>query len=213
MSEEISLRKVERKVFSVATQDGLSDVFLGCIFLMFAVAPFLSPSLGDFWSSALFVPFWGTVMLGIWLVRRYVIKPRVGVVHFGTARKTRLTKFTLVMLIVNVIAFYLGICTSFNSEVLSGRVTSALFGLICLALFSIAAYFLDFHRLYVYGLLVGLSPLIGEWLYMHGSASHHGFPITFGVTAGIMILTGSFVFIRLLRNNPVPINGAPSEEI
>jgi hypothetical protein len=234
MSEEISLRKAERKVFSVATQDGLSDIFIGCIFLMFAVAPFLSPNLGDFWSSAVFVPFWGMVMLTIWLVRRHVIRPRVGVVHFGAARKTRLTKFNLVMLTVNVIALVLGISafiwfsflTSrfsevpffrvfFSSEALLelGRLTSALFGLISLALFSIAAYFLDFHRLYVYGLLVGLSPLIGEWLYMHGSASHHGFPITFGVTAGIMIVTGSFVFIRLLRHNPIPTEGAPSKEV
>jgi hypothetical protein len=234
MSEEISLRKVERKVFSVATQDGLSDIFIGCIFLMWAVAPFLSPSLGDFWSSVVFVPFWGMVMLGIWLVRRHVIRPRVGVVHFGAARKTRLHKFSVVMLTVNVIAFVLGISAFiwysflasrfsevpffrvfFNSDALLGLgpLTSTLFGLICLALFSIAAYFLNFHRLYVYGLLVGLSPLIGEWLYAHGSASHHGFPITFGVTAGIMIFTGSFVFIRLLLNNPVPINGAPSEEI
>ncbi len=48
MSEKISLRKAERKVFLVATQDGLSDIFLGCIFLVFAVGPFLSPILGDF---------------------------------------------------------------------------------------------------------------------------------------------------------------------
>jgi uncharacterized membrane protein len=213
MSEEISLRKVERKVFSAATQDGLSDIFIGCIFLMFAVAPFLSPSLGDFWSSAVFVPFLGMVMLGIWLVRRNVIRPRVGVVHFSPARKTRLLKFNLVMLTVNIIALILGIWTSFNSEALSGRLTSALFGLICLTLLSIAAYFLHFHRLYVYGLLIGLSPLVGEWLYTHGSTSHHGFPITFGVAASIMIVTGSFVFIRLLHNNPIPIEGTPSKEV
>ncbi len=172
-------------------------------------------------------------MLSIWLVRRHVIKPRVGVVHFGAARKTRLTKFNVVMLTLNVIAFGLGISafiwhsflTSHFSEVPFfrvffgseatlglGRFTSALFGLICLALFSVAAYFLDFHRLYVYGLLVGLSPLVGEWLWRHGSASHHGLPITFGVSAGIMIVTGLFVFIRLLNHNPIPIESAPSKE-
>ncbi|MDH4222741.1 MAG: hypothetical protein OEV55_04280, partial [candidate division Zixibacteria bacterium] len=73
MSEKISLRKVESKVFSVATQDGLSDIFIGCIFLMLAIGPLLSPSLGDFWSTVVFVPFLGMVMLGIWLIRRYVI--------------------------------------------------------------------------------------------------------------------------------------------
>ncbi|HUV29640.1 MAG TPA: hypothetical protein VMY05_00925 [Acidobacteriota bacterium] len=204
MSDVISLKKAERQVFLVATQDGLLDIFIGCVFLIWAIAPFLTPSLGDFWGTVVFVPFWGMVMLGIWLIRKHVVKPRVGVVRFGSARKTRLRKFTVVMLTVNIIALILGIWRSFNSEALSGGETSALFGLICLVLCSVAAYFLDFRRLYVYGLLVGLSPLIGEWLWVRGSASHHGFPITFGVTATLMILTGLFVFVRLLSNNPAP---------
>lgn len=212
MDREISLKKVERTVFSFATQDGLLDIFIGCFFLMLAIAPILSPSLGDFWSSAVFVPFWGIIILGMWLVRKHAIRPRVGMVKFGAARRSRLLKFNLVMLIVNIIAPALGIWASFNSEVLSGRLTSAFFGLICLMLLSIAAYFLDFRRLYVYGLLVGLSPLVGEWLYIHQNASHHGFPITFGITAGIMIITGSLVFLRLLRNYPVPIEAVTSQE-
>jgi hypothetical protein len=203
MNDVISLKKAERRVFSAATQDGLTDVFIGCVVLMFAIAPFLSASLGDFWSSAVFVPLWGLIALGIWLIRRLMLRPRIGFVRFGAARKTRLRIFSVVMLCVNVIALLLGIWTSFNSEALSGSLTSVRFGLICLVLFSIAAYFLDFRRLYVYGLMIGLSPLIGEWLWVRGNVSHHGFPITFGITAGVMILTGLFIFLRLLRNNPV----------
>jgi hypothetical protein len=77
---------------------------------------------------------------------------------------------------------------------------------------SIAAYFLDFWRLYIYGLLGGVSPLVGEWLYVNHNASHHGFPITFGITSGIMILTGMVVFIQLLLNNPVNDKGNKSKE-
>ena len=69
----------------------------------------------------------------------------------------------------------------------------------------------DFGRLYVYGLLIGLAPIVGEWLYLNTGAPHHGFPITFGIAAGIMILTGLFIFVRLLHDNPVPVEGAPSE--
>ena len=35
---------------------------------------------------------------------------------------------------------------------------------------------------------------------------------TFGVSAGIMILVGLALLVRLLRNNPVPIEETPSEE-
>ncbi len=77
-------------------------------------------------------------------------------------------------------------------------------GLTLLIGFSAAAYFLDFPRLYAYGLLGALAPLIGEWLYQNMGASHHGFPIVFGTLAGVMILTGLVTFIRFLQNNPLP---------
>jgi MFS family permease len=212
MSQQISLREAERKAFRATINDGLWDILLGCWALMFAIGPFLSPSLGDFWSSAVFLPFWGLVFLVIWLVRKYVVTPRIGSVKFGQARKTRLMKFSIVMLVINVIAFILGLAAAMNFGRAPGQIFPIIFGLIFLMPFSIAAYFLDLSRLYIYGLLVGLSPLVGEWLYISGNASHHGFPITFGTTAGIMILTGLAIFVRLLRDNPVPKEGVPSEE-
>ncbi len=212
MSQKISLKEADRKVFRTAYNDGLWDIFLGCFILMFAIAPFLSPSLGDFWSSALFLPFWGLVFLVIQLIRKYVVTPRIGVVKYGQARRNKLMKFSVVMLMVNVIALILGFVAAINFGRVPGQMTTIIFGLIFLIGFSIAAYFLDFSRLYIYGLLVGLSPLVGEWLYTYGNAAHHGFPITFGTTAGIMILIGLAAFVRLLRDNPVPREGIPFEE-
>ena len=58
MSQQISLREAERKAFRITHNDGLWDVLLGCYALMFVIAPYLSTSLGDFWSSAVFLPFW-----------------------------------------------------------------------------------------------------------------------------------------------------------
>ncbi len=63
-----------------------------------------------------------------------------------------------------------------------------------------------------YGLLVGISPVVGESLWTHGYATHHGFPITFGTSAGFMILVGVVLFVRFLRENRVLKEGVPSEE-
>jgi MFS family permease len=203
VSQLRSLQEAERKVFRTAYQDGMWDLFLGCFALMFAVAPLLSTRLGDFWSSAVFLPFWGLVALAIWLIRKHVIAPRVGVVRFGPARKRKLRRLSLAMVVVNLLALVLGIVFAFRSTV-PGQAVPIVFGLILLAGFSIAAYLLDFRRLYVYGLLLCLSPLIGEWLYRQYHVPHHGFPLTFGFTAGIMIVTGLVILARLLRDNPPP---------
>ena len=210
MPQPISLKDAERKVFNTASNDGLWDIFLGCYFLIFVIAPYLSPILGDFWSSVVFLPLWGLVFLAIRLIRKHVVSPRVGVVKFGSARKARLTRFTVVMLVVNVIALIMGFVAALSFGKVPGQVFSIGFGMALLIGFSIAAYLLDINRLYIYGFLVGLSPLIGEWLWTRGLATHHGFPITFGTSSGIMILVGIAVFIHLLRNNPVPIEGKPS---
>jgi hypothetical protein len=212
MSEKLSLKEAERRAFTISFDDGLWDIFLGCFFLEFVIAPFLSPFLGDFWSSVIFLPFWGLVYLAIWLIRKYIVKPRIGTVKFGPARTAKLKKFTIVMLLVNIIVFFLGVIAFLSVGAVSGQIYPAILGLTLLIAFSFAAYFLDFPRLYIYGLLLALSPLVGEWLFTHGYASHHGWPITFGVTCGIMILTGLIIFIRFLRNNPLPVMETSLEE-
>lgn len=212
MSEKLSLKAAERKAFTMAFDDGLWDIFLGCFFLQFVIAPFLSERLGDFWSSFIFLPFWGLVYLAIWLIRKYIVKPRIGTVKFGPTRTAKLKKFTLVMLLVNTLVLILGVIALFSFGVVSGQIYPVILGLTLLIAFSLAAYFLDFPRLYIYGLLLTLSPLVGEWLFTHGYASHHGWPITFGATCGIMILTGVIIFIRFLRKNPVPMMEASPEE-
>jgi hypothetical protein len=207
MAEQISLKKAEQKVFQTATSDGLWDIFVGCYFLIFVIAPYLSARLGDFWSSIIFLPFWGLVYLATWMLRKYVVRPRVGVVKFGVVRKARLTKFTLAMLAVNTLAFLLGLVAALSFGKVSGQVYSILIGLILMMGFSLAGYFLDFKRLYFYGLLVGFAPMIGEWLWTQGWVTHHGFPITFGITSGFMILTGMALFAQFLRDNPLPREG------
>jgi hypothetical protein len=86
MSEAISLKQIEKKAFKSTHGDGLWDILLGCFVLMFAVAPLLSARLGDFWSSAVFLPFWGGVYLVIRFLRKNVVAPRVGTAKFGRAR-------------------------------------------------------------------------------------------------------------------------------
>jgi hypothetical protein len=211
MSQKISLKEAERKAFTSAYQDGLWDIFIGCIILEFAIAPFLSRSLGDFWSSVVFIPFWAIAFLVIWLIRKYVVTPRVGRVKFGSWRRTRLVQFNVIMFAVLLVAFILGILSAMNFATLPGWIHTARFSLIILIGFSVAAYFLNFARLYTYGILFALSPLVGEWLYVYMKVPHHGFPITFGITAGATVLVGLVKFIHLLRDYPLPAEESPSE--
>ncbi len=48
MSQNINLKEADRRIFTASFEDGLVDIFLSSVVLMFAVAPFLSVYLGDF---------------------------------------------------------------------------------------------------------------------------------------------------------------------
>jgi len=212
MSGKISLRDAEQKAFRMRYDDGLWDVLLGCVFLMFPFAIQLGPTLGDFWSSAAILPFWALAWLAVWLIRKHVVRPRIGTMRPGPMRVAKLTRFTVVMLIANAGALVLGLVTAMNVGRVPGLVTGIVFGMMLLAGCSLAAYFLGFSRLYVYGLLLGLCPPVGEWLWAIGLAAHHGFPLTFGTAAGVIILVGLVIFLRLLHNNPAQPESLPSGE-
>jgi hypothetical protein len=210
MKDPINLKSAERKAFQTTFEDGLWDVFIGCFALEFAIAPLLSGSLGDFWSSAIFLPFFGLAYLAIWLARKHVVAPRIGKARFGKVRVNRLRRFTIILVGVNVVLFVLGLLAAFafggassGDSTLLGNLLAVLLGLILLAGFSVAAHLLDFPRLYLYGALLFVATPVGEWLYRYHGAAHHGYPIVFGITAAIMIVTGLVLFVRLIRNNPI----------
>ena len=88
MSEKnISIKEADRKVFRTSFDDGLVDIFISSWVLMFVVVLFLSVYLGDFWSSAIFLPFLGAVYLILLWIRKNVIKPRAGGQVWSAAQK------------------------------------------------------------------------------------------------------------------------------
>ena len=203
MSDPISLREAEKKAFTTLHNDGLWDILIGSILLIFALAPGLSSRMGDFWSSVIFLPFWGVLYLLILWVRKTVVAPRLGSAQFSKGRNSRLRKLSLILVLVNALAMVLGILILVFGRT-SGWLAPALFGLMLVVGFSLGAYWVDMNRLYVYGLLAGISPLAGEWLFRQNLASHHGYPLTFGITSGVIILVGIGMFIHMLIHNPLP---------
>ena len=105
------------------------------------------------------------------------------------------------MLVLNVIFLVLGM-VAFVLPIQRGYLSSIRFGVMILILFSTAGYFFDFTMLYVYGILITMAMPVGEWLYQNAGFPHHGYPVVFGVVAGIMLVRGLVKFIGLLKEIP-----------
>jgi len=204
MTPQISLKDLEKSVFKQSIQDGIIDIQIGAFTLIFAIAPPLSRFLGDFWSSMIFLPFWGLLFLGVRIVRNKMIQPRIGKIEFGSYRKKRLSRLNLGILAFNLVALILGVLSFYQFSDLPGWIHTTRLSIVLLVGFSLAGYMLEFTRLYIYGFLSAAAPLIGEYLYQNLGFSHHGFPVTFGVLSSIFIITGIVILIQIFRNYPLP---------
>ncbi len=202
MTEKLSLKDMERGLFRNSIQDGILDIQIGLMLLMFVLPIYLSPKLGDFWSSVVFLPLWFLVIFGLRAYRKKVVQPRVGTIKYGTYRKKKLMRLNIIILVVNLLALILGLFSFFNFSALSGWAPSAGFSIIMLTGFSLAGYMLEMPRLYLYAILISAAPMIGEYLYQNFGASHHGFPITFGFVSAALVITGLIILIRLLGKYP-----------
>ena len=202
MTADNDLVQTERSAFRTVADTGLWDLMIASVVAMFAIAPLLSRFMGDFWSSALFLPVCAAVYLLARVVRERVVLPRVGEVRFGEFRRRRLRKLTVVMLVVNVIALVLGLIAATRGPSAGLGLFPLVPALVALIGFSMAAYLLEIPRFYLYGILLATGPLLGEWLWRQGLASHHGFPVVFGAAATLIALIGLARFARLLKTHP-----------
>jgi hypothetical protein len=196
------LKDTEKRAFRAAVDTGLWDVMIAGVVSMFAIAPLLSGRLGDFWSSAIFVPIWAVLYLVLRAVKGRVVEPRVGVVHFRAARKARLGRFAVIMVAVNVIALVVGSLAAVNSG--TTWTPPIFFGVIVLLTFSLAAYFLDITRYFFYGVLLLIAGAVGEVLFQRGLASHHGYPVVFGFSAALIAAIGLLRFAKHLPPRTAP---------
>jgi hypothetical protein len=209
MPQTIDLKQLERRTFRSTFQDGLLDMFVGFVLLDFALIPLLEP-LGDFWGSVAFLPVYLLGWLGYSAGKKYATAPRMGAIRPGPDRKAKLSRIQL------VIAFALGAFAVLGLAVIALQQANVrladwlfpgLIGLLALAGFIVGAYFLDLPRLYGYGALVGLAVPIGELLYRYAGATHHGWPIAFGVSGMVIFIAGAIMLARFLRAYPVVREG------
>jgi len=190
----ISLKEVELKAWSSYFEDGLWDIFLGAMLLIGGIR-----SVTDYvWYTLLILPLILVLPLG----KRLITTPRLGHVKFGPSRKARQRK-AVVALIISVVAIFALLLLSNSGLALPPRMLiSPMMAVWIAVIFGVLAYFLDFKRLYAYGLLYGMSEVI--W----GQFGKPVGPVAQTIIGIAILAIGLVVFVRFLRRYPLPAKGA-----
>jgi hypothetical protein len=212
MSQTISLKELERKTWTSYFQDGLWDIYLGLLLLAMAIWALLSDvGFSESWGMAIYIGLEVLAVLVLWAGKKIITVPRMGRVKFGPKRKAKLNWVRVVLFIsvlVGAGVFVAGLAMRTNRP---GWLNAAFFFpaawvVNAIVVFSLGAYFLDFSRLYLIGVMYAL-PVPLDIVFRKFADIDLTF-IAFGFPATVILLIGTVVFVRFLRDYPIPEEAA-----
>jgi len=209
MSQELNLKEIERKAWTSVFSDGLYDLWLGWLLLQMGGVYMLSKlSISD---PLLTVINFGTYILSLVLLRlgkRLITLPRMGRVKFNQRRQSRVRLVIAITFIIVGLSVALTLTAivrqkSLLSEQLSPLVGPLLISLFFLIFFWTAAYFLEYRRLYVVGIMYALPETI---LAVFAEYWSIGFAIlAWVIPAAVVIGMGLITLQRFLHEHPAPV--------
>lgn len=197
MNTPLNLKELEKKAFRSFYQDGIWDIFFGLIMLaMYSSSLFNESGNSGLKTLSLIIPEILAVMF-LFFGKKYISAPRLGNVEFGKARKRNMVYIFGINLFTLLLA--LGLFFGFKWLNLDASQTELIapigLGFWIAFMTSLMAFFLDFDRLYIYGLIYGATFTAVLLLDL---------PILFLIAALLILLPGLIIFSRfLLTTKPV----------
>jgi len=208
MSQNISLKELERKAWRSVFQDGLWDIYLGLLLLAMAIWALLSDvGFSESLGMAIFIGLEVLAMLVLWAGKKIITVPRMGRVKFGPKRKAKLNWVRVVLFIsvlmgAGVFLAALAMRSNRPEWLNAAFFFPAAWMVNTMVVFSLGAYFLDFNRLYLIGVMYAL-PVPLDIMFRKLADIDLSF-IAFGIPAAVILIVGLVVFVRFLRDYPIP---------
>ena len=211
----MGLKEAERQAFQLSTsQDGLYDIFIGTYIALLSATPWLDENgLRTPWNVIL---VWGLgilVLIGVLLLKKFIVAPRIGQVRHGRKRKQRMKRLAVGMGIIFLLTVVLfGITVSaiyFREPIFTGSfewslpldIVHTAAGIFIFVIFSVIGFMNDYPRMYFYGFLFGMGYVTSTTLQdITGNPFY--WPWTFAGLVAAAI--GLMIFIRFLRDYPLP---------
>jgi hypothetical protein len=211
MSDTLDLKTIEKKAFRAVHQDGLWDIYIGGIVMSMSILAYTDSSEAKpLLRFGLYLAGMGVFYLFFWAGKKYLTIPRLGQVKFGPRRQKR--RLTMMIVLAGIVLLQLVILmgTIFlwqNPEraAILGlskadpdleRLLVATIGALFVGPSMVfLAYFNEFMRGYYIAVILSLAVFSLIWF---------GEPVYLIIAGLLILIPGVVLFIRFLRNYPLP---------
>jgi|GEM_PF-1378760 hypothetical protein len=208
MINNMKLQEIEKKAWNITHEDGIIDIVLGMLLIVFAVASVLRAQIG-LWYIPIVVLCPGLfAMLFISYGKRNITTPRIGMAKFGLARtasQKRTVRLSMVTLIILIVLVTLTALSTFDviSVKISGYKVPLAIAAGVLVLLTVKARLLGIPRLEIYGIILGSCILSVEILRNYIGEPWHNV-ISWGVPGAAVLLYGIYRMKTFMNKYPLP---------
>lgn len=194
-------KEISRRLLLTIHQDGLLDVLAGLIIATFGIIPLLDETgMNPGVRQVIFLLCYMVEVGSIVWLKRLVTLPRTGMV---TLSRRTTSRISIILLGINLVIFlfFLGsylFAWPMKNQLGSYQLSVPL-GLIWLILLSSMGALLKAKRFFLYGVVVLVILIVGEYLFTRGVIGNHGIPHASFLSGGLIVLSGFISLIRFLR--------------
>jgi hypothetical protein len=201
MNGKMRLREIERTAWTSYFEDGLWDLFFGVLFLISGIR-----SLTDnvWYVRGLYTLLLVACILILPIGKKRITIPRLGHVKFGRARKLRQSKAIAILAISVLTTFALLMLPKSGLAPPPKMPISPIIAAWIAVVFGVLAYYLDFKRLFAYGVLFAISEVLSG---LFGEPIGSIMQAILGVA---VLVVGIAVFMRFMRRYPLPTEETPN---
>ncbi len=208
--QDLNLRRLESETWRANQRDGLFDLLFAVLFLGIA----LSQLADGIWnreaaSLGVLVAVELCGVAGLWLARRRITQPRLGVVRFAAERKRRVRTTRIALAVCVMATLTLVALTLFGGQTanpfagpVSRIAVSAIASALVLIPVALIAFFQEFPRILIHGALFAAAEFAGTLL--EEAALPFPRTVAFGAAALFSAAIGTVVLTRFLRTTSVP---------
>jgi hypothetical protein len=193
-------------------QDGIWDMQIGGMIVLFSFYPLTRRLLGPGWNLVLIFGLMAVLLILGTTLKRTVSNPRIGLVKYGKSQKSKLLRMRLIIFGIFLVTSALAI--ALITQVYRGpnwgpntpewlRLLSMdiVFGLFAVAIFSLVSGIFRIWRPFIYGLLLGGSLVATGALSVYGGPE---FNYPFAIAGGIILVIGLGLLLRFVRTYQIP---------
>lgn len=201
MKNKINLKEIEKRAYTSFFEDGIYEL----LFAHFLLVGMFSSTLremgvADLIRVSIYVPIMFLGVLIVYFGKKYITTPRLGTVKFGIERKKKIKKlhvfiFTLVVLSISIAVFAMA------GQLNKNLPMSLIVSLILISFFAIAAWYQDYPRFLIIGLIYASTEWIYVFLESKGIILGRG-ALAYGIPGLIILISGMLTLLKFLKKYP-----------